>query len=458
MSTSLRPREVLPLIKTRLPLLASEFYVKNDEKFSSERGFIISTCAASVGLGNVVRFPYIVYKLGGATYIFAQIVTLICVAFPFMFLETAAGRLAQGNVVSTYRFTNKRLGPIHGWAVILLTFAITSYLMVITGWTLAFSFDAVANRLVVFDDFCQGFKSLYWFITLTVLCALIMLKGVKALEKLCTVLIPVLMALLLMLVVVSALTTGEGWEKTKDFVFRVNWSDLADVDLWFFAFGQAFFTIAIGQGYLETYGSLLPPKIHIPRASIIVGLTQLSVSLASIFVIFPFVFASDEKPAAGLELAFNVLPKIFPSLKGGYVLSIAFFFLFFLAAFSSSLAGFKVILNAVSEEFSISNKTAVIIVTCLLLIAGTPSALSSTSVKLTINGESFMDFIDRFTGTTAVILTGVIGSVLVCTAVRRKDMRRALGVTWRGWDVIIYFISSLTPVLLVCYFVYRYIY
>ncbi|KAL0215875.1 hypothetical protein P9112_008059 [Eukaryota sp. TZLM1-RC] len=455
-SPSIRPNELAPLIKSKLPLYVDDPQNKDDNKFSSERGFVISTCAASVGLGNVVRFPYIVYRLGGATYIFAQIVTLFCIAFPFMFLETSAGRLAQGSVVKTYRYAHKKLGPIQGWFVVLLTFAITSYLLVITGWTAAYSFDAISGNLQIFDDFSEGFRSLYWFAFVTVLCGIILVKGVKALEKLCTVLIPVLMVLLVVLVCVASLTTGEGWTKTQDFVFNVDWKKLKSLELWFFAFGQAFYTLAVGQGYLETYGSLLPDKINIPRASIIVGVTQLSVSLSSIFVIFPFVFNSAETPAAGLELAFNVLPKVFPTLKGGYILSNFFFLLFFLAAFSSSLAGMKVVINSAQEEFKMSNKTAVLLTTILCLALGTPSALSSTKIKLAVNGESFIDLMDRFTGTTAVISSAVIGSLLICLFVDRSKIKKALGAKSEFWSYLVYFVSFVTPFFVLGYYVAHY--
>ncbi|MDZ7781932.1 MAG: hypothetical protein U5K56_02955 [Halioglobus sp.] len=66
-----------------------------------------------------------------------------------------------------------------------------------------------------------------------------------------------------------------------------------------------------------------------------------------------------------------------------------------MAAFSSSLAGLKVVVAAVAEEFRLYNTMAVTLVTCVMLLLGTASALSFTPLDWRIAGEPILEMIDR---------------------------------------------------------------
>lgn len=76
-----------------------------------------------------------------------------------MILEVAAGRLAQGSVVAIFRQVN-HFGTVYGWFVVLVTTIITSYYLVITGWTMGYAVDAARGELRPFDVFSTGYNSL----------------------------------------------------------------------------------------------------------------------------------------------------------------------------------------------------------------------------------------------------------------------------------------------------------
>lgn len=132
--------------------------------------------AAAVGLGNLWRFPYIMGENGGGAFVVAYLLALIIVVFPIMVLEVAAGRMAQGNTIATYRKIN-RFGAFYGWMVVLITMAITSYYLVITGWTLGYATHATGNNLQDFNDFTDGYNSLWFFILVTLLAATVLIRG-----------------------------------------------------------------------------------------------------------------------------------------------------------------------------------------------------------------------------------------------------------------------------------------
>lgn len=430
-----------------------EFIEESRQQWSSEPAFVASMAAAAVGLGNLWRFPYMMGENGGGAFVVAYLIALVVVVLPIMILEVAAGRLSEGNTVHTYRQVN-RFGTVYGWFVVLVTVAITSYYLVITGWTLGYAVDAVRTDIRVFDDFSAGFNSLWYFIAVTALAAVVLARDLEGIEKLSKLLMPVLVAVIMFLVYRASQT--DGWQQAADFFWQVDWSRLLDGQLWGFAFGQAFYTLAIGQGYLVTYGSFIPRKTHVPRACISVAAVETSVALLAGWMIFPFVFSFGMEPDQGSALAFETLPRVFEQMPGGAWLAVAFFGLFFAAAFSSCLAGLKVIIAAVAEEFRLRNGTAVALVTALMLVLGTASALSFTPLEWTIAGEPVLDVIDRVAGGDVIIFSGVMGAALLCWFIPPMRIRGVLGTANRWWEWRIYLVSRYLPVLVLLWVLITY--
>lgn len=414
-------------------------------QWSSETAFVASMAAAAVGLGNLWRFPYIMGENGGGAFVVAFLISLVVVVMPIMILEVAAGRLSKGSTVETYRQVNK-FGAYYGWFVILITVGITSYYLVITGWTLGYSVDAVRGDVRRFGEFSAGYNSLWYFLVICALAGGILLRGVKAIETLSKFLIPILLMVIIGLVIAASRTSG--WEEATAFFFNVDWTRLQDNRIWAFAFGQAFYTLAIGQGYLVTYGSYIPRKTHVPRACITVAVVETSVAMLAGFMIFPFVFSLGMQPDEGSELAFEIMPQVFENMAGGGWLAILFFSLFFMAAFSSCLAGLKVITSAVAQEMKLSNIKAVGLVTLAMLVLGLGSALSFTPIELTIGDTPVLNFVDQLIGGNVLIFSGVAGAALFCWFLPPLKIRSVLGTSQRWWEWRIYLVGRYLPFLL----------
>ncbi len=417
---------------------------KTRRQWSSEPAFVFAMAAAAVGLGNLWRFPYMVGEHGGAAFILAYLMALFIICLPIMILEVAAGRLAQGNVVHTFRQVN-RFGPWYGWFVVGLTTLITSYYLVITGWTLGYAVDAVRDEVRPFEDFSAGYASMWFFFAMIVLTSIFLLRGIAAIEKFSKLLMPVLLAVVVGLVVVAS--RMDGWDEARDFLLYADFSAWRNPDLWVMAFGQGFYTLAIGQGYLVTYGSYIPRKAHVPRACLVVGITETCIALLAGWMIFPFVFTYGLDPGQGSQLAFTTLPRVFEHMAWGWPVAMAFFCLFFLAAFSSSLAGLKVVVSAIAEEARTTNARAVLSVAALMLALGLPSALSFTPLAWTIGGMPVLDWVDQIVGTRVVLFSGVFGAALFCWFVRPMRLRHALGTSSRWWEWRIYVVGRWLPVI-----------
>lgn len=167
-------------------------------KWSSERAFVLATAAAAVGLGNVWRFPYIAGENGGAAFIIAYIVAVLTVGIPLMIMEISAGRVERGSPVKTFR-SLYRYGSAFGWFVVGLTMLIMSYYLVITGWTMAYAVDSLTGNIQSFSDFTAGFSSIYYFLAVSLITALVVARGVSLIERLSKFMMPLFLLTILFL-------------------------------------------------------------------------------------------------------------------------------------------------------------------------------------------------------------------------------------------------------------------
>lgn len=409
---------------------------KHRAKWSSERAFVLATAAAAVGLGNIWRFPYIAGENGGASFIIAYIIAVIVIGLPLMVVEISAGRIEKGGVVKTFRAVNKHTAWF-GWMVVGLTLIILSYYLVVTGWTLGFALDSLNGNLNSFDEFTSGYKPLFYFGLSLAITAAVAYKGIKFIEKTTMVLMPVLLVVILILTGYSITTPG--FSQAASFLFAPDFSSFTSTKLWALAFGQAFYSLAIGQGYLMTYGSFLPKRINLPRATAAVAGIETTIALIAGLMIFPIVFTFGLSPGEGTELAFTTLPLAFGSIAIGPILAIVFFWLFFLAAISSCIASMEVIKTSMREELNLSNARAVLIAVGLLLPLGIISAFSFTPLEIQLFGRPFLQFMDMITANQIVVLSGLIGGVIISWSIPHRAVIKLFSRRYRhlAWHTVI---------------------
>lgn len=406
-------------------------------KWSSEKAFILATAAAAVGLGNIWRFPYIAGENGGGAFIIAYLVAILAFGIPLMLVEISAGRATQGGVVQTFRGVNKKAAWF-GWLVVGLTLVILSYYLVITGWTLGFAVDSLRGGTVhSFEEFTSGHSPLIFFAITLAITAFIAYKGVKLIESVTKILMPLLLLVILFLAGYSL--TLPGADQAFDFLFTPDFASFASPQLWALAFGQAFYSLAIGQGYLMTYGSFLPDKINLPRATGAIAGVETFIALIAGLMIFPIVFTFGLDPSQGTELVFATLPVAFGEIDIGKILAIIFFWLLFLAAATSCIAALQVIKTALKEELNIQNGKAIIITVLALLPLGVLSAFSFTPMEIELFGRPFLEIMDIFTANQIVILSGLIGGAILAWSVPRGKILKLFPKNYRhfAWHVVI---------------------
>ena len=143
-------------------------------------------------------------------------------------------------------------------------------------------------------------------------------------------------------------------------------------------------------------------------------------------MVFPIAFSFGIAPDTGSQLSFTAFPAIFPELYGGRPIGIAFFLLLFMAAFTSCLGGMMVALAPVRDEFRLSRARAAVIVVAVVTLLAVPSALSFTSMGLTVGGKPFLDVMDQVTGSGVVVVTGIVGAALLAWRLPTPDLLTAM--------------------------------
>lgn len=389
--------------------------------WSSRTGFILAATGAAVGIGNIWRFPSVVGRNGGGAYLIPFLVAVFVFAVPLMILEINSGRRTRADIVATFRDVRPRF-RILGWFVVAIVVLILSYYLVITGWILAFLGAAITGSDISLASFTATYAPVLSFIVSLLIVAAVLSLGVReGIERLTTVLMPLVFVILLGMAAFSV--TLSGFSEGVAFFLTPDLSVLADPLIWSAAFGQAFFSLSAGMGILLTYGSYVGEEMDVPEAAVIIAVADVIVALLAGIVIFPIVFTFDLEPSLGTELAFSTLPAAFSLLPGGRIVAGAFFGLLFAAAITSAVSMMEVGVSTVRGATRFSRRRATILVSVLVFFLGMPSLLSYTPFQLHVWGTPFLDLLDDSVGTLGLPVTALIISITFGYFARHDETR-----------------------------------
>ena len=403
-------------------------------EWTSQRAFIIASAASAVGLGNIWRFPYMVGENGGGTFIVAYAICIVVIGLPLFILETSAGSILDRGPVGGFRRIAGRWGGWLGWFIVAMTILVMGYYLVITGWTLGYFVDAVRSDVKPFDEFVSGYASVWYLIVAGALVFLVLRQGTGGVERLSKVLMPGLM------LVVGALAiygqSLEGAADARTFYTSFDRDGFLRLRTWLMAAGQAFFSLGVGTGVLITYGSYVPRNVNIVTSSSVVALMNSAISPTAGAFVFSVVHTFGIAPDTGSELSFVAIPTVMDEMAGGRFVAIAFFGLLFLAAFTSCYSMLMVVMAPLRDELRMPNTASALLATGATVVIGIPSALSFSSIDLSVAGKPVLDWVDQMAGSGLVVAVGIVGAALIAWLIPRRDlMDEMIGAGWRGRPV-----------------------
>lgn len=188
--------------------------------FSGKIGFVLSAAGASVGLGNIWRFPYLAAKYGGAIFLLVYIILAMTFGYTMIIAETSIGRMTGKSPVGAYKsFSDKPALRVGGWINAIIPILIVPYYSVIGGWVIKYLVEYFMGhgQALASDEYFSGFISnglsteicflVFTFITLGIIYA-----GVRnGIERVSKFMIQYLCPIFAAIILISSVANAFGW-------------------------------------------------------------------------------------------------------------------------------------------------------------------------------------------------------------------------------------------------------
>lgn len=405
--------------------------MKEREKFGSRLGFILVSAGCAVGLGNVWKFPYICGQNGGAAFILIYLLFLVILGFPILNCEFAIGRGSSKSAARAFEVLEPEGTKWHHfkWISILGSYLLMMFYTMVGGWMLYYAFRSLRGDFLKMEtaEIGEAFSGMltkpetmtFWMILAVVIsfgaCALGLQKGIERITK-------VMMGILIVLIVVLAihsLTLPGAMEGVK-FYLVPNLDAIRERGLGmvvFDAMTHAFFTLSLGVGAMEIFGSYLGRENSIAGEARNVVCLDTFVALMAGFIIIPACFAYGVQPDSGPSLLFITLPGVFNHMAGGQIWGSCFFIFMSFAALSTIIAVFENIIAFYMDLGGWTRKRAVGLNIPLLILLSMPAVLGYNvlaQIQPFGAGSTIMDLED-FLVSYNLLPLGSLAFLLFCT-------------------------------------------
>ena len=428
--------------------------------FSGKIGFVLSAAGASVGLGNIWRFPYLAAKYGGAIFLLVYIILAMTFGYTMIIAETSIGRMTGKSPVGAYKsFSDKPALRVGGWINAIIPILIVPYYSVIGGWVIKYLAEYLMGKahLVAEDGYFSSFisngvSSELCFLVFTAMTLAIIFAGVEnGIERVSKIMMPILVVLSLIIAVYSVTRPG-ALEGVKYFLVpnldNFSWMTVVS------AMGQMFYSLSIAMGILITFGSYMKKDVPIESSTRNVEVFDTAIAIMAGLMIIPAVFSfsggDPDTLQAGPALMFITIPKVFESMGLGTVVGILFFTLVLFAAVTSSIALTESAVSTFEDELGWDRKQATILIGIIMLVLGSLSALGyGPLARFTVFGMQFLDFFDFLTNSVMMPIAAITTCLLVSRVIGVEKIEEEVtldGKPFRRRRIFNFMIKYLCPI------------
>jgi neurotransmitter:Na+ symporter, NSS family len=457
--------------------------VKSDG-WGSRVGLILAMAGNAVGLGNFLRFPVQAVQNGGGAFIIPYLVCFVVMGIPLLFIEWSSGRFGgrHGNHSTPYILDSMVKGRILkyiGVFGIFTNIAVAAYYCYIESWTMSYVYHSIVgtfngmsqaevagffNSYVDIGQSTTGipYEAVVFYIVCLVLNTYILSKGLKGIEKVAKIGMPLLIFFGVLLAI-RGLTLGtsgaseifpnaNAWDGLN-FLWTPQYESLLDLKVWMAAAGQIFFTLSVGMGTIHCYAAYLDAKDDIALNAVSAGFMNefVEVVLGSLIVIpiaAGYLGLDWVLENAGFGMAFQTMPYLFQ--QWGDVLSILagvfWFGLLFFAGITSSLAMGTPWIGFMRDEFNWSQTKGAWSFGAMILILGMPTVIFFQ--------EGVFDEYDYWAGTVSLVVFAMMETILFSWVFGMKKGWREItsGADIKVPNVYKYIIKYVTPIMLIVIF------
>jgi len=399
---------------------------KKRSSFSGKIGFVLSAAGASVGLGNIWRFPYLAAKYGGGIFLIIYILLALTFGYSMIIAETSIGRMTGKSPVGAFSsFGKSRWLSFGGWFNAIIPILIVPYYSVIGGWVIKYLVEYIRGNgsLLATDGYfssfiTDGLSTEICFIVFALFTLGIIYAGVRnGIERVSKFMMPVLVVLSVIIAIYSV--SRPGALKGVEYFLIPNIKNFSWMTV-VAAMGQMFYSLSIAMGILITFGSYMKRDISIEDSTRNVEVFDTAIAIMAGLMIIPAVFSfsggDPDTLQAGPSLMFITIPKVFDSMGLGTVIGILFFLLVLFAAVTSSIALTESAVSTFEDELGWGRKKATVLVGVIMLLLGSLSSLGyGPLANVKILGMQFLDFFDFLTNSVMM----PIAAIAICLLVSR---------------------------------------
>ena len=428
--------------------------------FSGKIGFVLAAAGASVGLGNIWRFPYLAAKYGGGIFLLVYIILALTFGYAMIMAETSLGRMTGKSPVGAYgAFGKSKWRSLGGWINAVIPILIVPYYSVIGGWVIKYLVEYLLGHgqgLAAdgyFSTFISsGVSTEVCFVIFALFTLVIIFAGVRnGIERVSKVMMPILVVLSLIIAVYSV--TRPGALAGVKYFLVPNFRDFSWMTV-VSAMGQMFYSLSIAMGILITFGSYMKKDVSIEGSTRNVEIFDTAIAIMAGLMIIPAVFAfsggSADNLKAGPSLMFITIPKVFASMEMGTVVGILFFLLVLFAAVTSSIALTESAVSTFEDEFGWGRRKSTVIIGIVMLALGSLSSLGYGPLAgVTILGMQFLDFFDFLTNSVMMPIAAIATCLLVSRVVGVDAIEQEVtleGGTFRRKKIFCVMIRYICPI------------
>eukprot|EP01006_Ploeotia_vitrea_P048632 TRINITY_DN67256_c1_g16_i1.p1 TRINITY_DN67256_c1_g16~~TRINITY_DN67256_c1_g16_i1.p1 ORF type:complete len:840 (-),score=87.61 TRINITY_DN67256_c1_g16_i1:304-2709(-) len=483
--------------------LGSDMPPEGRSRWNNRVAFIFAAVGSAIGLGNFWRFPYLMYKYGGGTFLIPYLICLFVIGIPMLAIELSLGQRMQRGDVGAFARIHPKLRGV-GFASVLASFFVVSYYSVIISWTGIFlvksmfvsplewgnsglaipdtpgCLEAFANNTAEYHLYARVLKrndmetcaevgteagassgiagwvllssAVVWIFT-----AISVMKGVKTASYVVYVTMPLPFILLVILFVRAVTLDGSG-DGIDAYLGKWDMSALSDPGIWADAAGQIFFSLSVCYGVMTSYGSYLDKDQPIVANVFIVALTNSTFSFFAGFAVFGVLgnlahvrgVPVEEVTNAGIALAFVVYPSALEAMSGSafwcFILFATLFMLGIDSAFSLVEAVTTVIgdteMNGVSVKQRLQTRFGKPVGEPIITVSVCFAAWLVGILYCADIGFYWLDIVDHYINNYTVLIDGLLESVAVTWVWGYAADRYKVGASSSRWWAGTFFVAG----------------
>ncbi|MDA5192852.1 sodium-dependent transporter [Govanella unica] len=438
--------------------------------WSSSFSFLYAAAAAAIGLGTLWRFPYVAGANGGGAFILLYLFFIMVLAMPLMIAEMTIGRRGHGSAVASVNALIKsekasKVWKAIGWFSIIVPFFGLSYYSVVAGWGTDYARLSIMQGFTGIstqgshDTFAElmaspvraGLTQFLFIATVVFVVARGVQKGIEWISRIKMV---ALFAILIGLAGYNIVTFD--MTETLVFLLRPDFSALTPEAV-LAALGQALFATAIGVGLMITYSSYLPEGGSLPRTAFSICAMVVIVGILAGLAIFPAVFAYGLTPGEGPNLIFVTLPVAFGQMPGGRIISVLFFSLIALGAFTTSVGMLEPVVAWIRDKLGLTRVKASILAGSGIFAVSLPSLLSFSTLKdfhpfawfAPLASKTVFDILDFGIANFLLPINALLIALFVGWAVNKKGTETEVKLSkplFLLWQLVVRFLAPLAVV------------